>query len=121
MIAEIKFASDSVEFLSEERCYISEIANDAGDSTVSIAKARVIPGVTTKWHRLNGIVERYIITSGQGVVEIGNLAAIKVSENDVVRIPSNVLQRITNTGTEDLVFFCVCTPPFNYDNYESLE
>lgn len=121
MLAEIKSVSQVNEFLSSERCYILEIANDLSDDMVSIARARVEPGVTTKWHRLNGTAERYIIISGEGIVEIGDLSPIQVIANDVVRIPSNIRQRITNSGAEDLIFFCVCTPPFSNDNYESLE
>ena len=30
-------------------------------------------------------------------------------------------QRITNTGTGDLVFLCICTPAFEPDCYEDLE
>jgi mannose-6-phosphate isomerase-like protein (cupin superfamily) len=110
--AEIRHADPSKEFPTEENCFILEVSNDARDPDVSIARARVRPGVTTAWHRLEGIVERYVIVRGKGRVEIGDLPPTIVGEGDVVRIPPNVPQRITNVGDEDLVFFCVCTPRF---------
>jgi mannose-6-phosphate isomerase-like protein (cupin superfamily) len=117
--AEIRRADPSKEFPTQENCFILEVSNDAGDPDISIARARVRPGVTTAWHRLEGIVERYVIVCGKGRVEVGDLPPTIVSEGDVVRIPANVLQRITNVGDEDLVFFCVCTPRFAPSAYIS--
>jgi mannose-6-phosphate isomerase-like protein (cupin superfamily) len=119
MKAEIRRADPSKEFPTEENCFILEVANDAGDPDVSIARARVRPGVTTEWHRLEGIVERYIIVRGTGRVEVGDLPPTIVTEGDVVRIPADVAQRITNIGDEDLVFFCVCSPRFVQSAYVS--
>jgi len=112
MQAQICRADPSKEFPTQENCFILEVANDAADPDMSIARARVRPGVTTTWHRLEGIVERYIIVRGKGRVEVGDLPPTIVSEGDVVRIPANVPQRITNIGDEDLLFVCVCTPRF---------
>jgi len=107
--------------MTPERCYILEIANDPGDEFVSIARARVEAGVTTALHCLKGVAERYVIVSGAGRVELGGLDPIEVTEGDVVRIPPGTPQRITNIGAIDLVFYCVCSPPFNLSSYESLE
>jgi mannose-6-phosphate isomerase-like protein (cupin superfamily) len=119
MQAEIRRADPSKEFPTEEDCFILEVANDANDPDVSIARARVRPGVTTEWHQLEGIAERYIIVQGNGRVEVGDLPPTIVTEGDVVRIPADVAQRITNIGDEDLVFFCVCSPRFVQSAYVS--
>jgi mannose-6-phosphate isomerase-like protein (cupin superfamily) len=66
---------------------------------------------------LEGIVERYVIVHGKGRVEVGDLPPTLVGEGDVVRIPPNVAQRITNVGDEDLVFLCICTPRFIQNAY----
>jgi mannose-6-phosphate isomerase-like protein (cupin superfamily) len=121
MLAEVKKAGSSAEFETVERCHIQEIANDAGDELVSIARARVEPGITTAWHRLDGISERYIIVSGQGRVEIDHSGPVDVLPGDVVRIPADCRQRITNTGLQDLVFYAVCAPPFQQRRYVNLE
>ncbi|MCK5345913.1 MAG: cupin domain-containing protein [Candidatus Heimdallarchaeota archaeon] len=115
----IRNAAD--EFYTPERCYITELSNTPDDPDVSIAQARVKPGVTTQWHRLKGITERYYIISGAGLVEIGDLVPQKVSEGDVVVIPALCRQRITNTGSSDLIFLAVCSPRFTEDAYEDLE
>jgi mannose-6-phosphate isomerase-like protein (cupin superfamily) len=112
MKPEIRRAEPSKEFTTQEHCLILEVANDPSDPDVSIARARVLPGVTTEWHRLEGTAERYVVVRGTGRVEIGELPPAVVREGDVVRIPANVPQRITNIGNEDLVFFCVCSPRF---------
>ncbi len=121
MKPEIKRCGEAPEFPSVERCSIVEIANDSGDELASIARARVGPNTTTAWHRLSGIAERYIVASGRGRVEIGDLEPADVREGDVVRIPPGTRQRIANTGTSDLVLYCVCTPRYEDRYYERLE
>jgi mannose-6-phosphate isomerase-like protein (cupin superfamily) len=109
------------EFYIPEKCYITELFNTADDPDVSIARARVEPGVTTRRHRLKGTTERYFIISGRGLVEVGEHAPQEVTNGDIVLIPQMCRQRITNIGTEDLVFLAICSPRFSQDVYEDLE
>jgi mannose-6-phosphate isomerase-like protein (cupin superfamily) len=109
------------EFYTPEGCYIVELSNSPDDPDLSIARARVEPGVTTRWHRLTNTGERYLIVSGRGCVEIGELPAREVNPGDVVIIPPMCRQRITNIGSEDLVFLAICTPRFSIDVYEDIE
>ena len=106
------------EFYTDERCWILE---SLSDEAVSIARARVEPGVTTALHRLKGVDERYLITEGTGIVEVGNLSPRPVKPEDLVVIPAGTPQRISNTGKTDLVFYCICTPRFTPECYEDLE
>lgn len=106
------------EYFFDEGCHIIEVSNSGDDPYVSIARARVEPGVTTKWHRLIDTAERYLIISGSGLVEIGDQGPVMVSAGDVVLIPAMCRQRISNTGSDDLIFFAVCTPPFKNSIYE---
>ena len=92
------------EFLADERCFITELLNLAESPEASLALARVAPGVTTRLHAVAGTVERYIILSGHGLVEVGGETA-PVGPGDRVLIPAGVAQRIANTGTADLVFY----------------
>ncbi len=121
MAATIKQGSLAQEFYTPERCYITELSNSADDPQLSIARARVAPGVTTCWHLLNQSEERYCIISGTGMVEIGTLAAQQVGAGDVVVIPARCRQRITNIGEDDLLFLAICTPRFRVDDYQDLE
>ena len=117
----IKFQDLRDEFYTEENCYITEISNSPDDPDLSIARARVVPGATTKWHRLKDTAERYYILEGRGRVEIGNRAGEEVTPGDIVIIPPMCRQRITNIGPGDLIFLAVCTPRFRSDAYEDLE
>lgn len=121
MRSEVKHGEVSPEYETDERCHIIEVANDSGDEQLSIARARVDTGVTTAWHRLSGISERYIIVSGNGLVEVEDIEATRVGPGDVVRIPPGKAQRIANTGNEQLIFYAVCAPPFTEQAYINLE
>lgn len=108
------------EFLTPEGCHIIEISNSPDDEAASIARARVAPGVTTRWHRVKDTAERYVILEGRGLVEVGELAPQEVGPGDVVLIPPSVRQRIGNVGDEDLIFLAICTPRFRNEAYEDL-
>jgi mannose-6-phosphate isomerase-like protein (cupin superfamily) len=117
----IQKSDKSKEFYTSEKCYITELCNTPDDPDVSIARARVEPGVTTRRHLLKGTTERYFIISGKGLVEVGNLPPQEVSAGDVVLIPPLCRQRITNIGSDDLVFLAVCSPRFLPDVYEDVD
>ena len=102
----------TLEYYFEERCYLTEWWNSPHDAEVSVARARVEPGVITQLHRLKGVTERYVILEGKGCVEVGKLAPELVSPGDVVVIPPGTPQRITNVGSSDLIFLAICTPRF---------
>ena len=108
------------EFPIEEGCFITELSNSAADPEVSIARARVPPGVTTRWHRVKNTVERYVILEGTGRVEVGTRAPEDVRPGDVVLIPRSERQRITNPGSVDLIFLAICTPRFLPEAYEDI-
>ena len=107
------------EYFFEEGCYISEWLNDENDAAVSVARARVPVGGTTRWHVLDGITERYIILEGEGDAEVGDIRQT-VGSGDTVLIPPGVAQRIHNTGDTALVFLAVCTPRFTPQQYRDL-
>lgn len=111
---------ESQEFLTQERCHILELLNDQSDRSCSIARARVEPNITTEWHRLKNTTESYYILQGEGLMEIGESFTQNVKSGDTVRIPKNMAQRITNTGTQDLIFLCFCVPAFGAECYEAL-
>ncbi len=109
------------EFYTAEGCFINELSNIDADPAVSIARVRVRSGVTTRWHRVIGTTERYVLLSGAGRVEVGNLPAENIGPGDVVLIPPGCRQRVTSTGDEDLVFLAICTPRFHPDAYEEID
>jgi mannose-6-phosphate isomerase-like protein (cupin superfamily) len=121
MHEEVRRMVPEAEFYTAEGCYINELSNIEADAEASIARARVRPGVTTSWHRLAGITERYVLLSGAGKVEVGDLPPQNVAPGDVVLIPPGCRQRITCLGVEDLVFLAICTPRFRPEAYEAID
>jgi mannose-6-phosphate isomerase-like protein (cupin superfamily) len=109
------------EYYFEEGCFILELLNTPKDPAISIARARVKPGVSTMRHRLSGIAERYVILQGRGRVEVGDLPPATVDPGDVVQIPPNCSQCITNVGNEDLIFLAICTPRFTSETYHTID
>jgi len=116
----VRKSVESEEYYFVEGCFITELSNSEADPDVSIARARVEPGVTTRWHRLAGTTERYVILGGRGCVEIEGLTPREVGRGDVVVIPPLAAQRIHNTGADDLVFLAICSPRFVANCYQGL-
>ncbi len=109
------------EYFFAEGCFITEVSNSDADPSLSIARARLEPGRTTRWHRLAATVERYVILEGSGRVDISDLETQTVNPGDVVLIPPLCAQRIHNPGPEDLVFLAICSPRFKTSAYEDIE
>ena len=121
MKAAVKPLDERSEYFFAEGCFIVESSNSPEDPALSVARARVEPGRTTRWHYLQGIAERYVILAGEGDVEVGDLPITRVQPGDVVIIPPGERQRIHNPGEEDLVFLALCTPRFEEGAYVDAE
>ncbi|GMQ90059.1 MAG: hypothetical protein BMS9Abin10_0404 [Gammaproteobacteria bacterium] len=120
MKPEVRKQAAHNEVFTSEQTSILEVSNSPDDD-LSIARARVEPGVTTALHYLHGVHERYVIASGRGIVEVAGLAPTEVSSGDVVIIPAGVTQRIRNIGDTDLIFYCICTPRFARGCYHEVD
>lgn len=107
------------EFATGERCFITELLGHPSQPDVSLARARVLPGVTTQLHALD-VEEIYVIETGSGIMEV-NGDQFRVVPGDSVLIPLGAAQRIENDGTTDLVFLCLCRPRFRPEGYVDLE
>jgi mannose-6-phosphate isomerase-like protein (cupin superfamily) len=120
-MGEVTIKSASLqEFRTRERCHITELVNDPGLGAFSLAETRVEPGVTTELHKLD-VNEWYVVRSGRGRIEVGGQPWADMAAGDYVAIPAGISQRIENTGSDDLVFQCVCLPRFTPDCYQALE
>jgi mannose-6-phosphate isomerase-like protein (cupin superfamily) len=107
------------EIWTRERCYITELLNDARWPETSVARCRVEPQVTTELHSLE-VAEWYVIERGSGLMQVGTGAPFEVEAGDTVAIPPHAPQRIRNQGETDLFFLCVCAPRFTRDCYTPL-
>ncbi len=109
------------EYWFAEGCFIDELHNESDDPAMSVARARLPVGGRTRWHRLHGTAERYLIERGHGLVEVGTQPPRQVGPGDLVVIPPLCRQRIANAGDDDLVFLALCTPRFRPGNYEDVD
>ena len=121
MESRIVKADSLKEFAIPEGCFISELCNEPDDTSVSIALARVKAGTKTQSHYLEGTEERYLIVAGKGRVEVDDIPPAEVEAGDLVVIPAGKNQSIENIGNTDLLFYCICTPPFNPNCYHIVE
>ncbi|MES9855792.1 MAG: cupin domain-containing protein [Sedimenticola sp.] len=85
----------------------------------SLAEATVPPGVTTHLHRHHQSEEIYHITSGTGVMELGD-ERFSVVQRESVLIPPGSAHRITNNGHEPLIILCCCAPAYAHEDTELL-
>jgi mannose-6-phosphate isomerase-like protein (cupin superfamily) len=85
----------------------------------SLAHAKVKPGEITYAHRLKNS-EIYYILEGEGEMYIDNEKE-KVFAGQVIYIPPNSIQRIKNTGMNDLIFLCIVDPAWKSEDEELVE
>jgi mannose-6-phosphate isomerase-like protein (cupin superfamily) len=107
-------ASSLNETETPERCSIAE---NYSCNQVSLARATVKPGITTRAHHLKSVDEMYLITSGKGRIDVGNSKSVVVGVGDTIVFPAGASEKITNIGKADLVFYCICTPKFTSECY----
>jgi len=86
--------------------------NGDGDLPFSLAHAYLPPGGKSLPHRLTKSEETYTILKGTGRVEVEG-KMFEIQEGSVFIVPKNALQSVENTGKENLVFYCIVSPPWN--------
>ena len=116
-------AKDCKEIIAGDNSILKEIFSplkDDIDVRYSLALARVEPGEITRKHKLISSSEVYVILHGKGLMHIDDEMA-EVREGHIIYIPPGAIQRIKNTGNEDLVFLCIVEPPWRREKEEILE
>lgn len=107
----IRKLSDCQEIIAGDACHLRELLNAKKDKRAyrySLAHAVVKSGQITKAHSLK-TSEVYYILEGKGRMHIDHEVA-EVSAGCVIDIPPGAVQRIENTGAQDLVFLCIVDP-----------
>ena len=97
-----------------EGCFVCELSNTACDPALSIARVRIAARTETRWHRLD-VDERYLVVEGHGIMEMDGVPPTGVGPGDLAVVPAGCAQRIRNTGDDDLIVYCLCTPRFTLD------
>ncbi len=81
----------------------------------SFAQAIVPVGIQTELHVHKKSEEIYHVTQGEGLMSLGE-TQFQVTVGDTISIPSNTPHQISNTGKNDLVFFCTCSPAYSHED-----
>jgi len=93
----------------------SEIREFYHSENMSFADAVVNAGKTTKLHYHETSEEIYFILEGKGLMEIEGEES-EVSKGQAIVIPPMQRHRIRNTGNQELMFLCICSPPYSDDD-----
>lgn len=93
-------------------------SNDRGQVSINISK----PGITKGQHWHHSKNEKFLVVSGQGVIQFRDIFSKEIIEYkvngeqlEVVDIPTGYTHNIINTGTSDMVTVMWVNEPFNPD------
>jgi mannose-6-phosphate isomerase-like protein (cupin superfamily) len=86
-----------------------------GNLKQSLAEATVHPGQETLLHKHLRTEELYHITSGRGLMTLGE-QRFEVSTGDTICIPPGMPHCIANTGAEPLHILCCCSPAYSHED-----
>lgn len=87
----------------------------ADASNQSLAEARVAPGSSTKAHYHRRSEELYLVTAGRGRLWIDG-EELEVAAGDCAVIPPGTVHQLHNTGPEELVVVCACSPAYSHED-----
>ena len=110
----VKNIDDCVEFTANDGCRIKEWLhpkNDAVELSYSVAMATVDVGEQSYKHILDQ-TEVYLITAGQGLMQIGEEEK-NVKAGEAIYIEPQCVQWIENTGEVSLQFIAIVNPPWS--------
>ncbi|UCD53582.1 MAG: cupin domain-containing protein [Phycisphaerales bacterium] len=118
----VRSLDDCHEFVAGDDSLLREILHPDKavlDIRYSLAHATVLPGQTTRRHRL-ATAEVYYVIQGTGEMIIDEQSE-PVHAGDTVYIPPGAVQSIANTGAEELVFLCIVDPAWQPQDEEILD
>lgn len=102
-------------FEASDGCLLAEVIHPNNDDTradLSVARATLPPGQSTRPHMLE-FVEIYYVISGQGVMHLGE-EEVQVEADSCVYLPPRTDQWLHNPSPDqDLVFLCLCQPAYD--------
>ena len=81
----------------------------------SLAEATIAPGESTAAHYHRVSEEIYLLTAGRGRLRVGEQER-EVRAGDCALISPGEVHQIHNTGEEDLVIVCACSPAYSHED-----
>lgn len=113
----ISSSYDSIEgFITKDGSIIKELIHPHthGNTNLSVAEATIkVCGATFRHYHTHS-EEVYHVRQGKGQVIVGS-ETIEVKVGDSVCIPAGVHHHAVNTGDNDFIFYCICSPPYTHE------
>lgn len=108
---------EAVAFTTADGSTIREFLNPGNSAfkNQSLAEATLAPGQSTTEHYHPRAEEIYFVTQGRGLMKLEGQER-ELRAGDAVAIPNGARHKITNDGTEDLVFLCCCAPAYSHED-----
>ena len=103
----------------DEQGDTNQAIKNKGVKNQSLAEATVPVGRVTMLHKHALTEELYHITSGEGLMTLGE-KQFGVTVGDTVCIPPGTAHCIKNTGSNDLTILCCCSPAYSHEDTELL-
>ena len=109
-------------FVTKDGSQIRELLHPVshGFGRQSLAEATIDPGQRTTLHRHRSSEEIYPVTSGAGVMWLGD-ARFAIAAGDTIRILPGTPHCVENTGAGPLTILCACSPAYSHEDTELLE
>lgn len=109
-------------YVTKDGSEIRELLHPAlhGNANQSLAEATIHPGMRTQWHRHAVTEELYHVTSGRGMMHLGE-TQFDIQPGDTIRINPGTPHCVEATGPDPLRILCCCSPAYSHDDTELLE
>ncbi len=78
----------------------------------SLAEATLEPAQATERHYHERSEEIYLVTKGSGELEVDGETR-RIRPGDAILIPPGAWHTLENNGTSELIFLCMCSPPYS--------
>ena len=111
--------ADVVPYITKDGSEIRELMHpdQHGNRRQSLAEAVVPAGTRTRLHRHRETEELYHITSGEGLLTLGE-EQMRVSPGDTALIPPGTPHCIEAIGSAALHILCCCSPAYRHEDTE---
>lgn len=106
-------------YITKDGSEIRELLHPSvhGNRNQSLAEAIIPAGKQSILHRHNSSEEIYHITSGHGVMQLGE-KKFEIRPGDTIAIPAGMPHAVENYGKEPLKLLCSCSPPYSHEDTE---
>ena len=73
----------------------------------AMTKGFLPPGVSYDWHQHDEVDEFFLVVAGEGEIEYTDGRKFSYKADDVFYSPAGISHRLSNTGTNDNIFYFV--------------